>query len=124
MTKEEVLATHQDLFYAALLNSDWDALSDLYAEDYTLVRSDGTELRKEEVLSDLQSGGLRFKSIELREERVRLCGSMALLTGESTTVSERNSLESRSHFRLIAVYTKSDSRLHLLHFQSTDVAEG
>ena len=124
MTEQEVLATHRDIFYAALLNGDWDALSDLYANDYTLVRSDGSQLCKEEVLLDLRSGDLIFKAIELREERVRLCGSMGLLTGESTTVSERNGIASRSHVRLTAVYLKSDSRIYLLHLQSTDLAKG
>ena len=124
MTEQEVLATHRDIFYAALLNGDWNALSDLYANDYTLVRSDGSQLSKQEVLSDLRSGDLIFKAIELREERVRLSGSMAVLTGESTTVSERNGLASHSRFRLTAVYRKSDSRIHLLHFQTTDLAKG
>ncbi len=122
MTRREVLAAHQNIFYASLLNGDWDALSDLYADDYTLVRSDGTALGKGEVLSELRSGDLSFKSIELRNQDVRLSGAMAVLTGESMTVSEKNGVEARSHFRLTAVYMESASRLHLLHFQSTNIA--
>jgi hypothetical protein len=124
MTKREVLATHQDIFCASLLNGDWNVLSEFYADDYTLIRSDGTHLRKGEVLSDLRSGGLIFKAIALEEEQVRLYGPMALLTGMSTTVSERNGLESRSQFRLTAIYREYDLRIHLLHVQSTEVAEG
>jgi hypothetical protein len=38
MTSELVLQTHRDVFYRALLERDWEALSDLYAGDYMLVR--------------------------------------------------------------------------------------
>jgi ketosteroid isomerase-like protein len=121
MTKQEVLATHREVFYAALLTRDWDALSLLYAEDYTLVRSDGSTLGKAEVLSDLKSESLIFKAIELRNEQVRLGGPMAILTGESLAVSERDGVESHSHNRLTAVYIKSGTSIHLLHFQSTEI---
>jgi ketosteroid isomerase-like protein len=124
MTKQEVLTAHQKIFYAALIDGDWDALSDLYADDYTLVRSNGVQLSKQDVLLDLRSGGLIFKAIEMRNELVRLSGSMALLTGESTTLSEQNGVEFRSQFRFTAVYVQSGSRMHLLHFQSTDIAKG
>ena len=123
MTKQELLSTHHDVFYTALLERNWNALAKLYADDYTLVRSDGTTLDKAEVLSDLRSEGLIFKTIELRNEQVRLCGSMGLLTGESETASERYGIESRSHFRLTAVYIKSGASIHLLHFQSTAMSE-
>ena len=39
---------------------DFDALSKLYADEYVLVRPDGSVLSKKEVLRDLQEGGLKF----------------------------------------------------------------
>jgi hypothetical protein len=47
MTEESVLQTHRGIFYQALLTQDWDSLSALYADEYTLVRSNGTVLSKE-----------------------------------------------------------------------------
>jgi hypothetical protein len=123
MTKHEVLRTHREVFYAALLTRNWDALSLLYAEDYTLVRSDGSALGRAEVLSDLRSEHLIFKAIELRNERVRLGGPMGILTGESLAVSERDGVELRSHNRLTAVYLKTGACIHLLHFQSTEILQ-
>jgi hypothetical protein len=123
MTKHEVLTTHREVFYAALLTRNWDALSLLYAENYTLVRSDGSALGKADVLSDLRSESLIFKAIELRNEQVRLGGPMGILTGESLAVSERDGVESRSHNRLTAVYIKSGASIHLLHFQGTDILQ-
>ena len=121
MTERDVLSTQQEVFYPALINQDWDALSRLYADDYTLVRSDGTALNKADVLNDLKRGSLVFKSIELRNPKVRLIGSVGLLTGESVSTVDRSGVESQSHFRLTAVYIKTETRIRLLHFQSTDI---
>ncbi len=122
MTPTSVLRTHQEVFYRALLHQDWSTLTALYADDYNMVRSDGTSLSKQEVLNDLQVGGLVFRSIKLMDTRVRLVGSMAVLTGESRTTAERQGVVSESHFRLVAIYVEAEGTVHLLHFQSTDIA--
>ena len=43
----------------------------------------------------------------------------AVLTAESQAVSSRYGMESRSHFRLIAVYVQEGHSIKLVHFQST-----
>lgn len=100
MTTQDVLSAQREVFYPALIRRDWDALSSLYADDYTLVRSDGTLLDKAGVLADLKTGALRFNSIELFNEQVRIAGSVGVLTGESRTVVQRNAVCFESHFRL------------------------
>jgi CheY-like chemotaxis protein len=100
---------------------DYAALEALYAGDYMLVRPDGSVLNKQEVLQDLRSGGLRFRSIELGQTEVRIYGSTAVLTAESQAVSSRHGVESRSHFRLIAVYVQQGQSIMLVHFQSTSL---
>src|ERR1700723_1626296 len=106
MTAEEILSIHTDTFNRALKEQDYAALEGLYAGDYMLVRPDGSVLNKQEVLHDLQSAGLRFHSIELSETKVRIYGTTAVLTAEGQAVSSRNGTESRSRFRLIAVYVQ------------------
>jgi len=98
---------------------DYAALEGLYAGDYMLVRPDGSVLNKQEELQDLRSGGLRFHSIELGQTEVRMYGSTAVLTAESQAVSSRYGMESRSHFRVIAVYVQQGQSIKLVHFQST-----
>jgi hypothetical protein len=78
-------------------------------------------LNKLEVLQDLRNGRLRFDSIELGQTEVRMYGSTAILTAESQAVSSRNGVESRSHFRLIAVYAQQGQSIKLVHFQSTSL---
>jgi hypothetical protein len=119
MTRELVLRTHRDVFYRALLESDWDALATLYADEYMLVRSDGSVLIKDEVLADLRAQNLSFESIELSDETLRIINSVAVLTGESRTRSSYAGKLVESRFRLIAVYVEAPCGLKLLHFQST-----
>jgi hypothetical protein len=119
MTAEEILSIHMDIFNRALKEQNYAALEGLYAGDYMLVRPDGSVLNKQQVLRDLRSGGLRFHSIELGQNEVRIYGSTAVLTAESQAVSSRHGVESRSHFRLIAVYVQQGRSIKLVHFQST-----
>jgi ketosteroid isomerase-like protein len=119
MTAEEILSIHTDIFNRALKEQDYAALEGLYAGDYMLVRPDGSVLNKQEVLQDLRGGGLRFHSIELAQTEVRMYGSTAVLTAECQAVSSRQGAESRSHFRLTAVYVQQAQSIKLVHFQST-----
>jgi len=123
MTPELVLRTHRDVFYRALLEQDWDGLAHLYANDYMLVRSDGSVLTKDEVLNDLRAQNLIFESIELTDEKVRIIDSVAILTGQSRTRSRQAGIPLESSFRLVAVYAEAPGGLELLHFQSTALRE-
>lgn len=114
-----MVRVHRNIFYRSLINQDFEALADLYANEYMLVRSDGSVLNKEAVLRDLKLGGLTFESIELVGEDVRIYGETAILTGESRTLACRNGEELSSRFRLIAAYTRRADKLKLIHFQST-----
>jgi Domain of unknown function (DUF4440) len=123
MTPEQVLRTHREVFYRALLEQDWDRLANLYANNYTLVRSDGSVLTKSEVLDDLRTQNLVFESIELTDEKVRIIDSVAILTGQSRTRWRQAGIPMESWFRLVAVYAEAPIGLELLHFQSTALRE-
>ena len=121
MTAEDVVRTHTQVFNRALLARDLDALSKLYADDYMLVRPDGSVLSKQDVLHDLRDGGLTFKSIEMSDVNVRVYGNVALLTASSQTVASRSGQESRANLQLLAVYVADGSGLRLVHFQSVSL---
>jgi hypothetical protein len=80
MTAEEVLRVHRNVLYRSLINQDYESLADLYANEYMLVRPDGSVLNKKAVLHDPKHGGLTFESIELVGEHVRIYGETAIVT--------------------------------------------
>ena len=118
MTEVELLRTHVDLFNGALKSRDWDQLAAIYSDDYMLVRPDGSVLSKEEVLTDLRTGGLAFKAIEIADVTVRVHGDAGILTAMSRTVTSRDGKEANSRNRLVAVYVTNQGRPRLAHFQS------
>src|SRR5271163_2043466 len=108
ITTQEVSSAHRNDFYGALRNSDLEKLSQVYSDDYMLVRPDGSEFSKAQILDDLKAHSMSFKSIELTNERIRVCGPVGILTGDSEIVTVRDGSESKSEFRLVAVYYKQD----------------
>jgi ketosteroid isomerase-like protein len=123
VTEAEVSRVHHEQFYWALEKNDLKKLSEVYAEDYMLVRPDGSVLSKAQVLADLKAHAMVFKSIELTNEKIRIYGSAAILTGDSRIVTVRDGTESNIHFRLVAVYAEKDRRIELVHFQSSLLPE-
>jgi ketosteroid isomerase-like protein len=119
MTAEEVSRTHHEDFYGALRDNDLAKLSEIYSDDYVLVRPDGSAFSKAQILDDLRTHSMSFKSIELTNEKIRIYGSVGILTGDSKITAVRDGVESKSEFRLVAVYSKQSGRIQLVHFQSS-----
>jgi hypothetical protein len=119
MTAEDVLQLHTNGFNRALLQQDYAALEAIYSERYMLVRPDGSVLDKEQVLKDLCKQGLAFHRIDFENPVVRVFGSAAILTAESTSTSSRNGKTAHAHFRFVAVYAQEVGAIRLVHFQST-----
>jgi ketosteroid isomerase-like protein len=119
MTAEEVSRAQREDFYGALRKNDLEKLSQIYSDNYTLVRPDGSAFTKAQILDDLKAHTMSFNSIELKNERIRIYGSVGVLTGDSTITAVRDGKESRSAFRLVAVYHQQGDRIELVHFQSS-----
>jgi len=119
ITKEEVSRAHREDFYGALKNNDLEKLSQIYSDDYMLVRPDGSAFSKAQILDDLRAHSMSFESIELTNEEIRIYGSLGILTGDSTTMTVRDGKRSKTEFRLVAVYCRQNARIELVHFQSS-----
>jgi ketosteroid isomerase-like protein len=122
ITAEEVSRTHNEDFYGALRRNDLEKLSQIYSDDYMLVRPDGRAFSKAQILDDLKTHSMNFRSIELRNEKIRIYGAVGILAGDSQIVTVRDGIESKSEFRLVAVYSKRGDRVELVHFQSSPLA--
>ena len=123
MTAEEVSHVHHEDFYGALRTNDLEKLSRIYSDDYMLVRPDGSAFSKAQILDDLKVHTMIFSSIELINEKIRIFGSVGILTGDSRIITVRDGRESQSAFRLVAVYCKQNDRIELVHFQSSPLPQ-
>jgi ketosteroid isomerase-like protein len=123
ITTEEVRRTHREDFYGALKANDLEKLSRIYSDDYMLVRPDGSVLSKTQILDDLKTHAMSFESIELTNEKIRIFGSVGILTGDSIITTVRDGAPGRSAFRLVAVYSKQNGRVELVHFQSSPLPQ-
>jgi ketosteroid isomerase-like protein len=119
MTTEEVSRTHREEFYGALRKNDLEKLSQIYSDDYMLVRPDGSAFSKGQILDDLKTHAMSFSSIELMNEKIRIYGPVGVLTGDSTITAVRDGRVSKTEFRLVAVYCKQNDLIQLVHFQSS-----
>lgn len=123
MTSEEVIHLHTDGFSRALQEHDFTALEAIYSNRYMLVRPDGSVFNKEQVLKDLIEHKMAFHPIELKGVAVRLLGSAAILTAETTILSSRDGKHTSRHIRLVAVYAQEAESIRLVHFQSTEISD-
>jgi ketosteroid isomerase-like protein len=122
ITPEEVSRTHREDFYGALRANDLAKLSQIYSNDYMLVRPDGSAFSKTQILDDLKTHAMSFTSIELTNEKIRIYGSVGILTGDSKITTVRDGKESKTEFRLVAVYSKQSDRIELVYFQSSPLS--
>jgi ketosteroid isomerase-like protein len=123
ITTDEVSRSHHEDFYGALRKNDLKKLSRVYSDDYMLVRPDGSVFSKAQILDDLKAHAMSFKSIELTNEKIRIHGSVGILTGDSKILTVRDGKESKTEFRLVAVYSKQNGRIELVHFQSSPLPQ-
>jgi ketosteroid isomerase-like protein len=123
MTRDDVLRVHREEFYAAFQSNDLQKLSDVYADDYVLMRGDGSVLSKAQILEDLKTHPMTFKKLELANEVVHIHGSVGILTGVARTVAVRNGQESDVHSQMIAVYAEENKKLVLGYFQTTPLLQ-
>jgi ketosteroid isomerase-like protein len=119
----EVSRTHREDFYGALRENDLEKLSRIYSDGYMLVRPDGSAFSKAQILDDLKTHAMSFKSIELTNEKIRIFGSVGILTGDSKVTTVRDGVSGKSAFRLVAIYSKQNGRIELVHFQSSPLPQ-
>jgi ketosteroid isomerase-like protein len=122
INKDEVQGSY-DEFLQALKSGDTPSLERIYAHDYILVRPNGDTLTKEQILADLRHHSMRFTSFEVNDVLIRTKGSVGILTADVRSIAVRDGVEIRMHARQLAILSKENGRITILHFQSTNVVD-
>jgi len=122
ISTEEVEAFYET-FLEALKSGDIALLEQMYADDYMLVRPNGDTLTKGEILADLRQHSIRFTSFDVNDVLIRTKGSVGILTLDLRSTVLRGGVEIETHARQLAILSKENGRITILHFQSTNVVD-
>ena len=119
--QKEVLST-DDARIKARTSGDIQTMSKIYADDYTLVTAEGDIRTKDDQLSELRSGQLQFRPVELLERTVRIYDNTAIVQSHERSIIIRNGRDIGGDFRANRVYIRRDGRWQLVLTQATRIA--
>jgi ketosteroid isomerase-like protein len=122
ISKEEVQAFYEE-FLRALKFGNITSLERIYADDYLLVRPNGDTFGKKEILADLRPHSMKFTSFEVNDLLVRTKGSVGILTAGLRSTAVRDGVEIRTNARQLAILSKENERITIVHFQSTNIVD-
>jgi len=113
-------ADHQ--FFRALIAADTRALDDLLADDFVLIDvMSGAEIGKNAFLGALGAEQVKFNSIEPSENRTRLYGNMAIVTGRTEMAGQFLNSPFTLRSRYTHVYVAPEGKWHLATAQGTQI---
>ena len=119
--KREVLST-DDAFNKAVLAKDGDALEPLLADKLAWIAR-GDRLDKRQVIADIRSQNLHFKSLTHDQILIDMFGNTAVVTGHSTSVLEYKGQLFTTPRLFTTVYMKLDGRWQMVAHQVSDLVE-
>ena len=119
--EREVLAT-DDRRTEALRRGDTAPLREIYLDDYTLVTPAGIVRSKAEQIGELESGELRYGSIEVLERTVRVYGDVAVIISRDKYDILLRGQQQGGDLRFTRVYKKFGDAWRLIATHGSPVA--
>jgi len=114
---KEILAL-EERRYAAMLAADMAALEPLVHEDLVYTHSSGVVDGKASWLESMRSGRTRYRSVKRSDERVRVHGDAALVTGRATLEVEVGGQPKTLQLRYLNVWLESGGGWKFAAWQS------
>lgn len=109
---EKVNILHKQKF-EWLISGKVDSLNALLAAEVNYVHSNGWIQNREEVLADMRSGKLQYKSVEVEDAQVSILENTATVTGRGTFSGVMNGTAFSVKLLYTEVYVKVDGRWRL-----------
>jgi ketosteroid isomerase-like protein len=110
--------------FEAMVRGDLAALDRVLAEDLTYVHTTGGVDTKESFLAALESGAVRYVSIQPEEVRFRVYGAVAVGNGTSEMAVRVQGEDHLFRIRYTDVYAREGGQWRLVAWQSTRLPEG
>lgn len=104
---------------AAMVRADVAELGTLLAEDLTYTHSSGKVESREEFLAALSSGKLDYLSLERTEDKVRIYGDTAVVSGRVDGKLRSEDKDVPLALRFTSVWVKGEKGWRMVAWQST-----
>jgi ketosteroid isomerase-like protein len=118
---EQAVMQMEEELRVAVSKSDTKAYGRIVGDDYVYTNQDALVRTKAQVMSDYDSGSLKYESIKFDEIKVHAYGDTAVVTGRSTAKGQDNGKDFSGQFRYTRVYVKRQGSWQIVATQSTRI---
>ena len=94
---------------------------DIAADDYLAIDPLGQLSNKSQALSRRRAAEMKYDSIAVREEQVRVYGNTAIVTGCHDVRGRHNERDASGQYRFTRVYVRTGERWRIVSSHSTRV---
>ena len=113
-----VLKAENDRF-AAMQKADASALEKLLGADLSYTHTNAVVQTKDEFISDLKTGTLKYLSIEPKDQKVRVYGNVAVVTGGAAVHIILRGTEQSFQLRYTDVHVNRSGAWQLIAWEAT-----
>jgi ketosteroid isomerase-like protein len=121
MTVEQDILALEGRRYAAMTAQDAAALAQLLHDDLVYTHSSAIIDTKQSYVEGVRSGKFRYRKIERSEEKVRVYGDSALVTGRAAIEVEVDGKPKSLKLRYLNVWVKQAGAWKMVAWQSTSI---
>ena len=113
----------EDARYEAQIENDFEALDKLIAKDLVYIHSSTVQDTKTSFIDSLRSGKVNYKSMDRNNTKVRIFGSVAVITGNAVFEVTARGRDMTLNLLFHSVWANRDSGLQFVSGQATRLPE-
>jgi ketosteroid isomerase-like protein len=109
-------------FFRALIHADLASLEQILTDDFLLIDvMQGSEITKSQLLGAIESGLVKFESIDPADTRARFYRTTAVVTGRTLMCGRAGNAPFTTKSRYTHVYVEQTQRWRLASAQGTQI---
>jgi ketosteroid isomerase-like protein len=120
---EQALRRIENELLDAFVRSDTDALDRIWAEEFSFTAPNGTVVSKENYLSLMKTGSLKYEVVKLEDLKVRVYGDTAVAAGRITVKGKVGTHIIDGQDRYLTVYVKRQGRWQQVATHASRIAQ-
>lgn len=121
MSEKKTIHDLEEKRHAAMLASDVDTLSEMFADEFVFTHSDGAQDSKEEYLEKLRTRVFYFSTMERPQENILIIGDTAAVLSQMIATVNVPSIDLTKVLNnlYLAVWARANGKWKLLAVQPT-----